>query len=155
MTRTPLYGREVPAVYTKGRTGMRKNSVTRIAASALKNKSTGVSLPEGNGAPMPAVTGCVPVGACVLVELLTPQEMAGTSLYMPDKTKDKECQQAYVIALGPKVDKELGFKVGDRVMLQGIYANPVPDYGVAGRKRNLVEPHMIKAVLTEEATTEE
>ena len=134
----------------------KNHSVLNIASSALVAKANGIVLPKASatGKLIPDITGVVPAGSCVLVELITSQEMRGTTLFMPEEAKDKEeCVQGYILSIGPKVPADYGFKVGDRVMLQGHQANPVPEFrpkGGNGRKLNLVEPHMIRAVLTEE-----
>ena len=76
---------------------------------------------------VPSIVGCKPVGQQVLVEHLTDNEMMGTALALPGKSRTAgEIQQSYVLAIGPMLDQEKwGFKVGDRVMVQGSY-NPVP-----------------------------
>ena len=140
---------------------MKKNltKVTKIASAALAARANGTPLhkvfvaDDDSPRTLPKVSGCKPVGTCVLIELLTKQEMQGSkTLFIPEEggKNNEECQQAYVLDIGPKVPTDVGFKVGDRVMLQGIGANPVPNYrGDGARKMNLVEPHIIRAVLTE------
>ena len=103
---------------------------------------------------VPKVVGCKPIGQQVLVEHLTDNEQMGTSMILPGKAKsvDGEMQQSYILAIGPMLDAEKwGFKVGDRVMVQGTY-NPVPRFDgedEKGREKGLVEPHNIRGILIE------
>ena len=92
----------------------------------------------------------VPVGTNILLELLTPQEILGTKLHLANDTKTLNgAPQAYVLALGPKVDKDWGICVGDRVVLSGNFV-PLPEaVSHNGRPQACVEPHCIKAVLAE------
>jgi len=92
------------------------------------------------------ITGVVPLGNQVLVERLSEGELSGSSLII--EVQDKPSNQAYVLAMGPQVNKEYGLKIGDRVLLQGSFV-PVPVYGDSKRERNLVFPDMIKAILTQ------
>ena len=80
-------------------------------------------------------------------------EILGTSLKLPGKSaKDIGMQQSYILAIGPALDAtKLGFKVGDRVLLQGSY-NPVPKLQgdeENGREKGLIEAHAIRGVLQE------
>jgi len=95
------------------------------------------------------ITEVKPAGFNVLVEMLTPQELMNTKFELVEATTAGQPPQAYILAIGPGVKtEEYGIKVGDRVLLQGSYV-PVPDYGDSPRKRGLVQPHDIKAVLAE------
>ena len=101
---------------------------------------------------VPNVVNVKPCGTSVLVEHLSDNEMLGTSLKLPGKSKSVDVQQSYVLALGPALDPtKMGFKVGDRVMVVGSY-NPVPKLvGESDdiREKGIVEPHNIRAVLEE------
>jgi len=92
---------------------------------------------------------CKPVGFNVLVEMLTPNELLNTKLTLTGSDAKGIAPQAYILAIGPGVPiDQYGFKVGDRVLLQGTYV-PVPELDEADRKCGLVEPHNIKATLIE------
>jgi co-chaperonin GroES (HSP10) len=98
------------------------------------------------------IAGVTPVGFCILVEELTTQDIINSKLILTGESKE-ECPQAYILAIGPKVDMTYGFKVGDRVMLQGTN-NPVPQF-TGERKLAIIEPHTIRAVITESPFIEE
>jgi co-chaperonin GroES (HSP10) len=102
---------------------------------------------------VPNITGVKPCGATVLVEHLTDNEMLGTHLDLPKKSKSVEVQQSYILAIGPALDQsKLGFKVGDRVMVVGSY-NPVPKLlgeNEEIREKGIVEVYNIRAVLEEQ-----
>lgn len=101
--------------------------------------------------PVPAVTGVNPCGSQVLVELLTAQEALGTVLQIDSAASVNGAPQGYVLAIGPRVPADMGFKTGDRVTLNGNYT-PIPEkFQRANPHRPwiLVEPHQIKAVFTE------
>lgn len=104
--------------------------------------------------PVPGIVGVNPCGSQVLVELLTAQEALGTVLHVDSAASVSGAPQGYILAVGPKVAEDLGFKKGDRVTLHGNYT-PVPESGKLKRKNQhrpwiLVEPHQIKAVFVEE-----
>lgn len=95
------------------------------------------------------VVGCKPCGNQVLIELLTAQEMANTSLIIGSNTKKVGAEyQAIILGIGPQVNTETyGFNVGDRVVISG-NAVPAPDYGPENdREKVIVDPYAIKAVL--------
>jgi hypothetical protein len=93
------------------------------------------------------VTGAKPTGALLLVEILEAQEALGTRLSVGKKSMG-DCPQAYILEMGPGVEKDKwGFEVGDRVLLQGNY-NPLPNWET-GRDKAIVECHTVKAVLKE------
>lgn len=102
------------------------------------------------------VVGCKPTGSLVLLEHLTDQEMMGTSLTLPGKSKAVEVQQSYVRATGPSFDPtKWGYNIGDRVLVVGSY-NPVPTSCCpanmpTGREYGIVEPHAVRGMLVEEA----
>ena len=95
---------------------------------------------------MSKVTECSPCGYQVLLELLTAQEMLSTKIIVnePKQTRDF---QAIVLATGPMLKEEYGFKVGDRVLLSGSGV-PVPDYNNSGKDKVLMDPQSIRAVLS-------
>jgi hypothetical protein len=103
---------------------------------------------------VPCVIGVNPCGSQVLVELLTAQEALGTVLHVDSAASVNGAPQGYVVALGPKVPSDLGFKTGDRVTLHGNYT-PLPEGQKLQRSNShrpwiLIEPHQIKAVFVEE-----
>lgn len=119
--------------------------------------ASGVSIVGADGAALtsvPAVVGVKPCGTQVLVEILTAQEALGTKLVVSETASVNGAPQGYVLAVGPKVASDLGFKVGDRVTLHGNFT-PLPE-GQKVNKKNpdrpwiLIEPHQIKAVFVED-----
>lgn len=106
------------------------------------------SLGESLVKQLPEIKNVVPCGSQVLVELLTPQEQANTSIQIMN-VDNKVPRQGYILAIGPSVNAEsYGFKVGDRFLLSSSSAISAPNFG-SDRERFLVEPHAIKAVLEE------
>lgn len=99
---------------------------------------------------VPGVAGVTPTGSQVLIEFLTAQELSGvTSIFVSDKTETKVTLQGYVKAVGPSVKcADWGFKVGDRVLISGTGVMS-PNHDGSKRDRFLMEPHAVKAVLTE------
>ncbi len=101
---------------------------------------------------VPPVVGCKPVGSQVLFEELTQKELLGTNLVISGNTGSKSAPQAYITALGPKVDPEWGLKVGQRVVISGTFT-PIPEIsGSNGRRTGVCDPFNIKAVLIEKGT---
>jgi hypothetical protein len=99
---------------------------------------------------VPKIKGLQPCGSQVLVEMLTVQELSGTSLTISDKTDLKVPMQGYIRATGPSFQaKEWGFGVGDRVLISGggVLA---PNHDECHRDRFFMEPHSIKSVLLEQ-----
>lgn len=107
-----------------------------------------LTLPESAMAVIPKITDVKPMGCTVLVEMLSPNELLGTKLYVNEKSAVGSAPQAYVLALGSMLKEDCGLKVGDRVLLQGIYV-PVPEFGKSSRAKGVVELHGIKAILVE------
>lgn len=93
-----------------------------------------------------SVTKCTPCGYQILLELLTAQEMLNTKLILNENKTMREFQ-AVVLAVGPMLKEDYGFKVGDRVLLSGTGV-PVPNYDNSERDKILMEPQSIKAVLS-------
>ena len=98
---------------------------------------------------VPKVVSAKPTGSQVLVEILTPQELMGTSLHVGDKVDTKVPLQGYIRDVGPAVKlDDWGFKVGDRVLISGSGVM-VPNYDDCHRDRFFMEPHAFKGVLAE------
>jgi hypothetical protein len=97
----------------------------------------------------PKVTAIHPYGGTLLVEILNPDEILGTSLYIDKDAKVGSLPQAYVVEVGSGLKEDVGLKIGDRVMLQGKY-NPVENIGSnTDRQWAIIELHSVKAVLEE------
>lgn len=119
--------------------------------------ASGVSIVGADGtavSSVPSVISVKPCGLQVLVEVLTAQEALGTRLVVTESTSVNGAPQGYVLAFGPKVSPDLGFKVGDRVTLHGNFT-PVPESNKLDKKNPdrpwiLVEPNQIKAVFVED-----
>lgn len=94
------------------------------------------------------VTDIKAVGSTILVEMLSPEEAAGSHLATMGKST-----QARIIDVGPALDVEgckYGFKRGSRVLLQGTFV-PVPKFPNGDqRELGIVDAHMIKCVIVEE-----
>jgi hypothetical protein len=98
---------------------------------------------------VPKVVGVKPTGSQILIELLTAQEVFGTSMILGDQS-EVGSPQAYIVDFAPALKGiDIGLQIGDRVLLQGSYV-PIPKYDEHPRKRGLVEMHGIKAILLEE-----
>lgn len=105
--------------------------------------------PEGVSC-VPKIQNVKPVASQILVEILTPQEIMGTSLTISEKTDLKVPLQGYVRAVGPSFNGEgWGFNVGDRVLISGSGVI-APNYDGTHRDRFFMEPSAIKAVLYEQ-----
>jgi hypothetical protein len=99
---------------------------------------------------VPKVAGVKPTGSQVLVEILTPNELMGTSLAITDKVDLKVPLQGYVKAVGPSFKAESwGYDVGDRVLISGTGVM-APNYDSSHRDRFFMEPTSIKSVLLEQ-----
>ena len=102
------------------------------------------------------ITDITPTGSNIMIELLNEDEMMGTTLTLVSakttKPKD-EARQAYILAVGPAVADNYGFKVGDRIILSGMGV-PLPKFGSTDRDKVLVEPHSIKAVIRDSGILE-
>lgn len=108
---------------------------------------------------VPKIKSIKPCGSQVLVELLTAQEALGTNLIVEgdSSTIKNGAPQGYILDLGPRVAKDHGFNIGDRVTLTGNYT-PLPETSLtteSGKEKKydrpwiLIEPQQIKAVLYE------
>lgn len=97
---------------------------------------------------MKKVVDVKPVGSQILVEMLSAKEASGSILELGDNA-DIGAPQAYVLALGPSLKAdEFGIRVGDRVVVAGNFT-PIPPFGNNDRKKGVLEPHNVKAVLVE------
>jgi len=97
----------------------------------------------------PKIVGVKPIGSQILVEILTAQEMMGTSLTLSDKTDLKVPLQGYVIAVGSSFKSESwGYDIGDRVLISGTGVM-APSYDETHRDRFFMEPTAVKSVLIE------
>jgi co-chaperonin GroES (HSP10) len=88
------------------------------------------------------------VGANILVELLTVEEVFDSTIKIPNSTK-LTAIQAIILDIGPGLKaEEWGITIGDRVVLWGDYV-PVPRPKNDKNKRELgiYAAHSIKAVL--------
>lgn len=95
------------------------------------------------------IVGVKPVGSQILIEILTAQEMAGTSLMLTEKADLKVPLQGYIRAIGPCCRfEDFGFKLNDRVLISGTGVK-APNYDSTHRDRYFMEPHAIKSVLIE------
>jgi hypothetical protein len=103
---------------------------------------------------VPKIKGLKATGSAVLVELLNEEEILGTTLELvgsaiPDTRGTDGAPQAYVLGAGPGFNSDTyGFKVGDRIMFSGPFI-PAPAYDKHFRVRGTIEPHAVKAVLSE------
>ncbi len=98
---------------------------------------------------LPKIVGIKPIMSQVLVEHLNAQEVSGVKNLILNEKSDYGSNQAIVLAVGPGVKPDdVGFKVGDRVMLQGTFV-PMPNYD-GGREKSIVEIHSIKGVVVQE-----
>lgn len=121
-----------------------------LTPSGLSISSTTPIIGEQTFTPVPEITGVKPCGAQVLIEILTVQELANTSITISEKTDLKVPLQGYVRAAGPTFKSEdWGFKVGDRVLISG-GGVMAPNYDECHRDRFFMEAHAIKGVLNEE-----
>lgn len=99
---------------------------------------------------VPKISGLKPAGSQILVEILTANELMGTSLAITDKVDLKVPLQGYVRAVGPSFNPESwGYKVGDRVLISGSGVM-APNYDSSNRDRFFMEPTSVKSVLVEQ-----
>jgi hypothetical protein len=71
----------------------------------------------------PKIKSVEPTGSQILVELLTSQELLGTSMIVNDNTAaNAGAPQGYVLKFGPTLAADnWGIKIGSRVLLQGSF----------------------------------
>lgn len=97
------------------------------------------------------IVGAKATGQNLLVELLTTNEVMQTTLTLGEKTK-VDVPQAYIIDIGPSVDKEkVGVNVGDRIILSGGFV-PLPKALDSDRQKGIIDCWSVKAVLKEESS---
>lgn len=89
-----------------------------------------------------------PFGSQIMIEMLTPQELLGTTLEVKEDAKLKDAPQAYVLKIGPKLPEDIGLKVGQRILFSGGFI-PVPNCDGNHRQPGLIEYHTVKAILAE------
>jgi co-chaperonin GroES (HSP10) len=98
------------------------------------------------------IMGAKATGTFILVEKLTEAECENTPIILPNGEQTKNSNQAYVVDVGPALEKEKwGIEKGSRVLLQGSFV-PVPAKSPSGRELAIVTPHDVKAVLIEESS---
>lgn len=89
-------------------------------------------------------------GTNILVELLTAEEVMGSTLHLPTNTK-MPAIQGIILDIGPALKgEEWGIEVGDRVVLWGDFVPvPKPKSVQESNKKDwgVYPPHAIKAVL--------
>ena len=102
---------------------------------------------------VPPIKDVKPLGTCVYVEVLSAQESMGTKLNLPGTTEVR-VNEAYVLGIGPRVPKEHGLEIGQRVFISGpiVFGPNYQDYkfDVDGRKRGMVDYSAIKGMSVEE-----
>lgn len=99
-----------------------------------------------------SLKGAKAVGNTIIVEMLKKQEAAGTKILVGEGLSADEAPQAFILDIGPHVDEQFGFKVGDRVIVQGNCV-PLPkkcNLTDNGRDWMVVDTHVIKAVLLQD-----
>lgn len=98
---------------------------------------------------VPKISGLKPAGSQILVEILTANELMGTSLAITDKIDLKVPLQGYIRAVGPSFSSESwGYGIGDRVLISGSGVM-APNYDSSTRDRFFMEPTAVKSVLVE------
>lgn len=97
---------------------------------------------------VPKVKDVHPFGSTILIENLSAKEQMGTDLLIDESANIGQTPQAYILALGPKLDPGCGLKVGDRIVVQGSFV-PMPNVSGNGRVRGTIELHNVKAVIEE------
>ena len=76
--------------------------------------------------PVPQPKAAKPVGSQVMVELLSPQEIIGTTLLIDTEANVGGAPQGYILELGPMVSPEYGLEAGQRVVMSGKFT-PLPE----------------------------
>lgn len=103
----------------------------------------------GSTPKVPKIGAVHPFGSKVLVEVLQPDEVLNTNLYVGENADADGAPQAYILELGPQVSPECGLKVGQRVYWSG-KGTAVNDPRAGRRVRALLEVHNIQAIIEEE-----
>ncbi len=103
---------------------------------------------------VPKVANVKALGTCVFVELLSAREIIDTSIELVGGVGSLT-NEAYVLHIGPRVPKEHGLEVGQRVFIDGgITFGPDYDeyrFSEDGRKRGTVDYSTIKGVIVEKS----
>jgi hypothetical protein len=98
---------------------------------------------------VPKIKAVHPFGSKILIEVLKPDEVLGTKLYLGDRTEVDGAPQAYIVELGSTVSKESGLEVGQRIFWEG-KGTPVQDPRAKNdRIRALLEISNVKAIIEE------
>ncbi len=110
----------------------------------------GLKTPDfGQMSCVPEIKGHVPVGNNILIELLTQQEISGSSLFVPEgSSKGPTAHQAYILAVSPMIEETWGLKVGQRISLNGGFV-PLPG-GQGKRDIGTIQFTSVVAILLEE-----
>lgn len=107
-----------------------------------------------NNKRMKKLAGAKATGTFIVVEKLTEEECMDTTLIVPNGKSSANSNQAFVVDIGPALERDKwGINVGDRVLLQGSFV-PVPVSSENGRELAIVSPHDVKAVLVEAGNVE-
>lgn len=124
---------------------------TRLGHTQRRIMKKNLIVTDYNAKKVRAVTGAKATGTFILVEKLTESECANTPIILPNGEQTKNSNQAYVVDIGPALEKDKwGLSVGSRVLLQGSFV-PVPATSPNGRELAIVTPHDVKCVLVEES----
>lgn len=102
---------------------------------------------------LPKITGVVPFGSKILVEVLRDDEIMGTSLYVgagAGTGAQDGAPQAVIVKLGSGINADSGLKEGQRIYWTGKGTMVSDPSGDKGRTRALLEMHNIIAILEEE-----
>lgn len=86
-------------------------------------------------------------GNHILVEFLNEHELIDSNLILGGEVKPST--QGYILDVGPLVNKDFGFVVGMRVLIQGSYTK-VPSTNNSSRVVGSCYPDIVKAILNEE-----
>lgn len=118
----------------------------------MTKKILGISGNEvGSTHKVPKPTAVHPFGSKILVEVLNPDEVLGTNLYVAKTTEVDGAPQAYIVELGPGIGVDSGLKVGQRVYWSGKGTSITDPRTTSGRVRAMLEVHNILAVIEEDA----
>lgn len=98
---------------------------------------------------LPKIKSVHPHGSKILVEILGIKEILGTKLHIGDNEQVDGAPQAYIIEIGPCLDKDSGLKVGQRVYWSGKGTQVQDPNANFGRVRALLEISNILAIIEE------
>lgn len=97
---------------------------------------------------VPAIKGIRPYGSKILVEVLNPDEVLNTNLFVDKDAKVSGAPQAYILELGNQVPPDSGLEVGQRIYWTG-KGTSIEDPRSTDRVRALLELHNILAIIEE------